>query len=89
MFRVYRAARATPPSTRAVFASGLEPLPDYSKIPIYGIEDQQNLDSFLHSSMWLDVVKGFTPEEVVEAVRLPDRKTEAWGFKFRVMGHFL
>lgn len=69
------------------FASGLEPLPDYSKMPVYDIEDKQNLDSFLHSSMWLDVVKGLTPEQVVEAVRLPDHKTEPWGFKLQEAAH--
>lgn len=62
-----------------IFGSLLEPLPDYSKLAVQDIDDEQNLDSFLHASMWLDVVKGLTPADIVEAVRLPDHKTEAWG----------
>ncbi len=62
-----------------IFETTLRPLPNYSSEPIQGVEDEQNLGSFLFREGWLRIVKDIAPEDIEEAIRLPDEETEGVG----------
>ncbi len=85
--RSSRAARITPCFTSDIFETTLRPLPNYSSEPIQGVEDEQNLGSFLFPRGWLRIVKDIAPEDIEEAIRLPDEETEVWGRNLQLASH--
>ena len=70
-----------------IFETTLRPLPNYSSEPIQGVEDEQNLGSFLFREGWLRIVKDIAPEDIEEAIRLPDEETEVWGRNLQLASH--
>lgn len=76
-----------PLSYSRIFQATMPPLPDFTALPIHDIEDQQNLGSFLFREGWLDVIKGLTPSDVQDIVRLPNAEKEPWGKQLQLASH--
>lgn len=70
-----------------VFEQTLPPPVDYSKAPIRNVEDQQNLNTFLFREGWLDAVNGFSPEDILEAVRMPNDDDGLWARALQKAAH--
>lgn len=70
-----------------VFQKTLPPPVNYSKEAIMSAGDEQNLDSFIFRERWLDAVKGYLPEDIVDSTRLPDADTEPWGKVLQQAAH--
>lgn len=82
-----RHSAAAVPDYSEIFTRTLPPPADYSKIPIRGVEDQQNLGSFLFREGWLEAVQGYTATEINEATRLPTKEDDAWGKALQAAAH--
>jgi len=63
------------------FRQGITPTRDYSKIPVPVPEDRANLSSFFYRDGWLEHVKGYTPQDLIEARR--SHKEEEYGEDLR------
>ncbi|KDR76860.1 hypothetical protein GALMADRAFT_210699 [Galerina marginata CBS 339.88] len=52
-----------------IFQDTYPPPTNYSKLPITCLEDKQNLSQFVHREGWLNLLEGYTPEDIVDACR--------------------
>lgn len=52
-----------------MYQRSLPPLRDYSKLDIQGAEDEMNTSSFFYTQCWLEHLKGYTPQDVLEVCR--------------------
>lgn len=78
---------SNPPKYSQIFQDTMPPPFDYSTMPVQDVDDHQNIGSFLFREGWLDVVKGYSAVEILEAVRLPDPETEPWGKALQRAAH--
>jgi hypothetical protein len=49
-----------------VYTQTLPPIRDYSNLDIQGAEDEMNTSSFFYSQRWLEHLKGYTPQDILE-----------------------
>ena len=51
------------------YRQSLPALREYSKLEIKGAEDEMNVSSFFYKERWLDHLKGYTPEDIMEVCK--------------------
>lgn len=51
------------------FRQSMPPLREYSKMAIKGAEDEMNTSTFFYKERWLEYLKGYSTEDILEAIK--------------------